>query len=122
MEDFDRWATGLPEGEACALYDMDIDDFKPINDIYGHRLGDEVLKVVAKRLTQLAEGASVARLGGDEFDIILRYRLGSDTLERMARRIVHEVSQPMSACAWRSTTLARAIPACITCVSWTSTR
>jgi diguanylate cyclase (GGDEF)-like protein len=95
MEDFDRWATGLPEGEACALFVMDLDNFKPINDVYGHRLGDEVLKVVAKRLTQLAEGASVARLGGDEFGVILRYRLGSDALERMARRIVYEVSQPI---------------------------
>jgi diguanylate cyclase (GGDEF)-like protein len=95
MEDYDKWATGLPEGEACALFVMDLDNFKPINDVYGHRLGDEVLKVVAKRLTQIAEGASVARLGGDEFGIILRYRLGSDALERMARRIAHEVSQPI---------------------------
>jgi diguanylate cyclase (GGDEF)-like protein len=95
MEDFDKWATGLPEGDACALFVMDLDNFKPINDIYGHRLGDEVLKVVARRLTQIAEGASIARLGGDEFGIILRYRLGSAALERMARRIVHEVSQPI---------------------------
>jgi len=59
------------------------------------RLGDEVLKVVAKRLTQIAEGGSVARLGGDEFGIILRYRLDSNAPERLARRIVHEVSKPV---------------------------
>lgn len=95
IEDFDKWATRLPEGEACALFVVDLDNFKPINDVYGHRLGDEVLRVVAKRLTRIAEGGSVARLGGDEFGIIIRYRLGSDTLERMARRIVHEVSKPI---------------------------
>ena len=95
IEDFDKWASQLPEGEACALFVMDLDNFKPINDVYGHRLGDEVLKVVANRLARIAEGGTVARLGGDEFGIVLRYRRDSDTLERMARRIVHEVSKPI---------------------------
>ena len=95
IEDFDKWTCDLPEGEACALFVVDLDNFKPINDVYGHRLGDEVLKVVAKRLTQIAEGGSVARLGGDEFGIILRYRLDSNAPERLARRIVHEVSKPV---------------------------
>lgn len=95
MEDFDKWTCDLPEGEACALFVVDLDNFKPINDVYGHRLGDEVLKVVAKRLTQITEGGSVARLGGDEFGIILRYRLDSNAPERLARRIVHEVSKPV---------------------------
>ncbi|MBC8012610.1 MAG: diguanylate cyclase, partial [Methyloceanibacter sp.] len=65
------------------------------NDVYGHRLGDEVLKVVAKRLTRIAQEGSVARLGGDEFGIILRYRLDSNAPERLARRIVHEFSKPI---------------------------
>jgi len=95
IEDFDKWTCDLPEGEACALFVVDLDNFKPINDVYGHRLGDEVLKVVAKRLTQIAEGGSLARLGGDEFGIILRYRLDSNAPERVARRIVHEVSKPV---------------------------
>ena len=50
---------------------VDLDNFKPINDVYGHRLGDEVLKAVARRLTRLAEGGAVARLGGDEFGVIV---------------------------------------------------
>ena len=95
IEDFDKWTCDLPEGEACALFLVDLDNFKPINDVYGHRLGDEVLKVVAKRLTQIAEGGSVARLGGDEFGIILRYRLDSNAPERLARRIVQEISKPV---------------------------
>jgi diguanylate cyclase (GGDEF)-like protein len=95
IEDFDKWAGPLPEGEACALLVLDLDNFKPINDVYGHRLGDEVLKVVARRLTRIAEGGSVARLGGDEFGVILRYPIGSDAPERLARRIVHEVAKPI---------------------------
>lgn len=95
IEDFDKGTCDLPEGEACALFVVDLDNFKPINDVYGHRLGDEVLKVVAKRLTQISDGGSVARLGGDEFGIILRYRLDSNAPERLARRIVHEISKPV---------------------------
>ncbi len=99
IEDFDKWACQLPKGEACALFVLDLDNFKPINDVYGHRLGDEVLKVVARRLTHIAEGGSVARLGGDEFGIILRYPAGSDAAERLARCIVHELGKPISLAA-----------------------
>ncbi len=72
-EDFDRWNCQPEGGEACALFVVDLDNFKPINDVYGHRLGDEVLRVVAQRLSRLAEGCAVARLGGDEFGIIMHY-------------------------------------------------
>lgn len=95
LEDYDRWAEGLTDDEACALFLIDLDNFKPINDVYGHRLGDEVLKVVAKRLTRIAEGGSVARLGGDEFGVILRYRKNTNAPERLARQIVHEVQKPI---------------------------
>ncbi len=95
IEHFDKWSAHLLKGEACALFVLDLDDFKPINDVYGHRLGDEVLKVVSHRLTQIAAGASVARLGGDEFGITLCYRAGSDAPERLARQIVHELSRPI---------------------------
>jgi diguanylate cyclase (GGDEF)-like protein len=95
LEDYERWAEGMSEDEACALFVMDLDNFKPINDVYGHRLGDEVLKVIAKRLTRIAEGSSVARLGGDEFGIILRYRKNTNAPERLARQIVHEVQKPI---------------------------
>ena len=95
LEDFEKWTRHLPEGEACALFVMDLDNFKPINDVYGHRLGDEVLKVVAKRLTRIAQEGSVARLGGDEFGIILRYRLDSNAPERLARQIVREIAKPI---------------------------
>ena len=53
------------------LYMLDLDDFKPVNDIYGHEAGDVVLKEVAKRLRQTARADDgIARFGGDEFIII----------------------------------------------------
>lgn len=53
------------------LYMLDLDDFKPVNDIYGHEAGDVVLKEVAKRLQNTARGKDgIARFGGDEFIII----------------------------------------------------
>jgi diguanylate cyclase (GGDEF)-like protein len=95
IEDFEKAMNRLPEGEAYALFVVDLDDFKPINDVYGHRLGDEVLRVIARRLVWLAEGGTVARLGGDEFGILLHHSLGSDAPERLARRIVHEIPKPI---------------------------
>jgi predicted signal transduction protein with EAL and GGDEF domain len=71
VEEFDKLNCQQGDGEARAVFVVDLDNFKPINDVYGHRLGDEVLRVIAKRLSQLAKGAVVARLGGDEFGLLM---------------------------------------------------
>ena len=55
-----------------ALLLLDLDDFKPVNDKYGHEVGDKVLQQVAHRFTRaLPNGALLARLGGDEFGILV---------------------------------------------------
>jgi len=51
---------------------LDLDGFKPINDMYGHEIGDKVLKQVARRFDRaLPQGAFLARLGGDEFGVLI---------------------------------------------------
>jgi diguanylate cyclase (GGDEF)-like protein len=58
--------------QCLALLYLDLDDFKPINDTYGHSAGDHLLHELAQRLRSiLRDGDMVARLGGDEFLMIL---------------------------------------------------
>lgn len=60
------------EGTALTLLMLDIDHFKTFNDSYGHLIGDEVLKIVAKTLIDTLKGMDcVARYGGEEFAVIL---------------------------------------------------
>ena len=62
-------------GDPCVEAVLDIDDFKKMNDIYGHSVGDEVLKHLAADLqSAFGENAIIARSGGDEFNIILKNR------------------------------------------------
>jgi len=56
--------------ESLALLSIDLDRFKDVNDVFGHTMGDRLLRAVGERLGAAAEGAFLARLGGDEFAVI----------------------------------------------------
>ena len=74
---------------------IDLDGFKPINDTYGHKAGDQVLVEVARRLSAVTRTAdTVARLGGDEFAIVAENREG-DTAEGLVERLVAAIDQPI---------------------------
>ena len=78
-------------GREVAVLLIDLDRFKPVNDIHGHVAGDIVLNVIGKRFQRLVEatrGAMLARLGGDEFALVLEYDPGSDKPVRLAGQIV----------------------------------
>ncbi|AEE14794.1 diguanylate cyclase with PAS/PAC sensor [Thermodesulfobium narugense DSM 14796] len=75
---------------------IDLDDFKPINDNYGHEIGDIVLKTIGQRLTaKLRKVDFVARLGGDEFVILLESIKNPKHLERIFAKIDEAISSPI---------------------------
>ncbi|MGY6269492.1 diguanylate cyclase domain-containing protein [Achromobacter denitrificans] len=75
---------------------LDLDDFKPVNDTYGHAGGDKVLRVVAGRLRDLVgSGAIACRLGGDEFTVGLPDASLAE-LEEIARAVIDTIGQPIS--------------------------
>ena len=78
-----------------ALLLIDLDRFKPINDTYGHGVGDKLLMAVGERLRcAVRVGDPVARLGGDEFAIILGGLRHADNTETVATKIVHDLQRP----------------------------
>jgi len=83
-------------GLAHAVFLLDLNGFKQVNDNYGHGVGDEVLLHVASRLLRaVREGDLVARLGGDEFIILALHLLGAEAAGSIALRIIHELSEPI---------------------------
>ncbi|MFQ3451837.1 EAL domain-containing protein [Bradyrhizobium sp. UFLA01-814] len=82
-------------GLGFAVFCLDLDNFKQVNDTLGHPVGDELLCAVADRLNAcVREVDTVARLGGDEFAVIQCGVQGGDEAERLARRIVECVGAP----------------------------
>ncbi len=74
---------------------VDLDHFKPINDTFGHAVGDKTLKAVVERLlNQVRSEDIVARLGGDEFVIVLPEVQDAASVGRVAAAIVEQLSQP----------------------------
>jgi diguanylate cyclase (GGDEF)-like protein/PAS domain S-box-containing protein len=78
---------------AVAVYYIDLDNFKEINDIHGHAAGDAVIVEAARRLQTVARRQdTVARMGGDDFVVVCEVREVSDA-EPLARRMVQELSK-----------------------------
>jgi diguanylate cyclase (GGDEF)-like protein/PAS domain S-box-containing protein len=79
-----------------AVLFMDLDNFKWVNDEYGHAVGDKVLQKLGKRLlSSLRESDVVARLGGDEFVIILENIRTKDDVRKIAKKLLGNISQPI---------------------------
>ena len=90
-------ASPQPDARACAIFMLDLDRFKDVNDTLGHPAGDALLQQVADRLrTTVGALGSVGRLGGDEFKVILPGRHATGDLANLARRIIENLSQPYS--------------------------
>lgn len=85
------------QGRGClALFIVDLDRFKPVNDTNGHLVGDEVLQVVATRIRRcVGTEDTVARLGGDEFAIVRPFSGDQEQLADVARRVNEALAEPM---------------------------
>lgn len=90
-------AFGIRRRDRCMI---DLDRFKPVNDTYGHDVGDELLKSVATRIdAELHGGHLVARLGGDEFGVLFDAELNIADATRAAERIVRTLETPFAIAA-----------------------
>lgn len=79
-----------------AVMFIDLDDFKTVNDTWGHDAGDAVLKEVARRLPLcLRESDQVARIGGDEFVVLITEVDNPQNAGNVAQKIIHSLSQPI---------------------------
>jgi diguanylate cyclase (GGDEF)-like protein len=84
----DRITAATETGEPFALGLIDLDSFKPINDVHGHPTGDEILRQVAGRLAKaMEERGSAVRMGGDEFAILCDRIGGRDEAVALGKEI-----------------------------------
>jgi diguanylate cyclase (GGDEF)-like protein/PAS domain S-box-containing protein len=84
-------------GRVLALCYLDLDGFKQINDTLGHDAGDDVLRIMAGRLSNELRGEdTVVRLGGDEFVLLLGDLENEESAVQFLGRLLKDVSQPMS--------------------------
>ena len=88
-------AVSKRSDRGVAMLFIDLDDFKSINDSFGHSEGDRVLSASAQRLIQCTRsGDTVARLGGDEFAVLLENLTSRDPVVEIAGRVVAALREP----------------------------
>jgi diguanylate cyclase (GGDEF)-like protein len=98
----DRLAAAVAQGERVGLVYLDLDDFKRINDAFGHPAGEGVLREVALRLLSIAAVAEdVAHVGGDEFAIIVRDCGTEAEATGVALRVMNALQTPVTVAGHR---------------------
>jgi len=98
---FDRIAQAFSlakrAGSMVAGISLDLDEFKQVNDTYGHAAGDLLLVEVAKRLRQaMREIDTVTRMGGDEFFLLINNVASKTQIEDLAKRLLEDVQRPLT--------------------------
>jgi len=96
----DRLEQGIRKAKrheaGLALFFIDLDKFKHINDSLGHEVGDRVLKLVAKRIEEvIRKEDTLARLGGDEFTVIMEELRYPEDASILAKKILKTLAEPM---------------------------
>src|SRR4029079_7696400 len=88
-------ARSIRTGSIIGVLFVDLDDFKTVNDRFGHQAGDQLLRSIAERIVAiLRPGDTAARLGGDEFAILLEDLHGQDAPRLVAERLIHAIRPP----------------------------
>ena len=110
----DRLAQALVQSKRrkaqFALLYLDLDEFKAVNDSFGHEAGDTLLSVVGQRLLRcVRESDTVARMGGDEFTVVLSDIEGAENASHVAGLIVEALGQPIATLPGQTTTIGASI-------------
>jgi diguanylate cyclase (GGDEF)-like protein len=88
-------ARSIRTGSIIGVLFVDLDDFKTVNDRFGHQAGDQLLRSIAERIVAiLRPGDTAARLGGDEFAVLLEDLHGQDDARLVAERLIHAIRTP----------------------------
>ena len=93
---YEKITSSLQSGDRFGILFLDLDNFKQVNDHYGHLVGDSLIQAVALNIKAcMREGDSVARLGGDEF-LVLVQNASFALMESVAQRITDRLKNPIS--------------------------
>ena len=99
MESIERALKARQPGRHLAVFFLDLDNFKSVNDMFGHREGDRLLKTIAERIhLGVRHTETSARLGGDEFVLLVENLKDEKKAEDVMQRIASQVGQPTLVC------------------------
>ncbi len=91
----DALVSAVRRKQRCAIFLLDLDRFKAVNDTLGHPAGDTLLKLVALRLTEtIGDKGQVGRLGGDEFEVVFPALADRVELSELAQNVIDYLSKP----------------------------
>jgi len=86
------------QGSRLAVLFIDLDGFKRVNDSHGHKMGDQLLQQVARRLSEeVRQSDLVGRIGGDEFLLLITDCQDQASIGAIAQKIIHKLSEPYTA-------------------------
>lgn len=99
---FDAFISKLAPNSTIHLCYIDLDEFKSVNDRWGHKAGDDALRIVAKSIRNVFAQDFPARLGGDEFLVCVQRDVPLSELERLASRLLHRIQEKLGASEYLS--------------------